>query len=61
MPGTKAINITLGPAELDRIDRHVAHIREARPQLRPSRSLVIAEALALLVDDQRPVWSWLDD
>ncbi|MCE1237727.1 MAG: hypothetical protein LWW93_15360 [Hyphomicrobiales bacterium] len=58
---TKTLNITITPAEIERIDRYVARIKAANPRLKPSRSLVIAEALAQLVDDRRPIWSWLDD
>ena len=59
--GTKNLNITITPAEIERLDRYVERIRAANPRLNPSRSLIIAEALALLVDERRPLWSWMDD
>lgn len=59
--GTKTLHITLSPAEIERIDRYADRVKTANPRLNPSRSLIIAEALGLLVDDRRPLWSWLDD
>ncbi len=54
--GTRTLHITLSPAEIERIDRYAARVQAANPRLNPSRSLIIAEALALLVDDRPPLW-----
>jgi len=56
-PGkTRTIHITITEAEIERVDRFVEQVREKNPRLKPSRSLVIAEAIAQLVDGRAPVW-----
>lgn len=57
---TRVMNITITNAEIERLDRCVEKIQAANPRLRPSRSLIIAEAIAHLVDGKAPIWERLD-